>query len=165
MQYFNGINTIEQLRSQFRTHCLKLHPDKGGLQADFVAMTNEYDILSADFCAEESAHSTRTGHAARYTTATERAFREKLEKILNIRGLTVEITGSWLWVYDCYSVYQQVKALGFKFSSAKKAWYWGSGMLEGKCRGRYTMQKIRARFGSTILTSSATKIPELEAAL
>lgn len=43
MKYFNTITTPEELKKQFRTYCVSMHPDKGGDPEEFKAMLAEYE--------------------------------------------------------------------------------------------------------------------------
>ena len=43
MKYFNNITTAEELKNQFRTYCVTMHPDKGGDPEEFKAMLAEYE--------------------------------------------------------------------------------------------------------------------------
>lgn len=42
MKYFNNITTAEEIKKQFRTYCVSMHPDKGGDPEEFKAMMAEY---------------------------------------------------------------------------------------------------------------------------
>lgn len=43
MKYFLNINSLEELKKQFREYCQTMHPDKGGNAEDFKSMLNEYE--------------------------------------------------------------------------------------------------------------------------
>lgn len=43
MKYFGMVNTAEEAKSLFRELAKKLHPDKGGSEAEFKAMVDEYE--------------------------------------------------------------------------------------------------------------------------
>ena len=43
MKYFKNITTAEELKKQFRTYCVSMHPDKGGDPEEFKQMMAEYD--------------------------------------------------------------------------------------------------------------------------
>lgn len=43
MKYFNNITTAEELKKQFHSYCLTMHPDKGGDPEEFKAMLAEYE--------------------------------------------------------------------------------------------------------------------------
>lgn len=42
MKYFKNITTAEEIKKQFRTYCVSMHPDKGGDPEEFKAMMAEY---------------------------------------------------------------------------------------------------------------------------
>ena len=56
-KYFANIHTTDALKKAYKELCLKLHPDKGGNAADFIAMKDEYKE-AAKRVAWEEAHST-----------------------------------------------------------------------------------------------------------
>ena len=43
MKYFNNITTAEELKKQFHSYCITMHPDKGGDPEEFKAMLAEYE--------------------------------------------------------------------------------------------------------------------------
>lgn len=43
MKYFNNITTPEELKKQFHSYCITMHPDKGGDPEEFKAMLAEYE--------------------------------------------------------------------------------------------------------------------------
>ena len=43
MKYFLNINSLEELKKQFREYCQAMHPDKGGDAEEFKNMLNEYE--------------------------------------------------------------------------------------------------------------------------
>lgn len=47
MKYFGMVNTAEEAKSLFRELAKKLHPDKGGSEAEFKAMVDEYEEFMA----------------------------------------------------------------------------------------------------------------------
>lgn len=158
-KYFSPEMNIEELRKNFRQLCLELHPDKGGDEEQFKAMKNEYDYFCRLQAAGEAGKATAENRAARFTAETEKELREALERFLNIHGIVVEICGSWLWISgNTFPVHEQIKAAGAKFSGQKKMWYWSATMRDGKVRGRYDMKKIRSKFGSEAIESTAAEV-------
>ena len=157
--YFVDCKTIEELRAEFKVLCMKLHPDKvGGDSSLFVEMKNEYDNLLHLFSASEAGRANGLGQQARYTYESESELAKKIEELMNVVDITIEICGSWLWVGgNTYPVKDRIKAMGCKFSGTKKLWYWSSSIVEGKKRGIYTMDKIRNKFGSELLESTGKK--------
>lgn len=52
MQYFAHITDADALKAEYRRLCKELHPDKGGSNADFRAMQQEYEQRLKDIEAE-----------------------------------------------------------------------------------------------------------------
>ena len=49
MKYFYNITTAEEIKKQFRTYCVSMHPDKGGDPEEFKQMMAEYDGIIKNF--------------------------------------------------------------------------------------------------------------------
>jgi curved DNA-binding protein CbpA len=155
-KYFSPEMSIEELRKNFRRHCLVLHPDKGGDAEEFKAMKNEYDYFIKLSAAGEAGRAAAKDRKPFYTYESEKALQDAIERFLAIPDIVVEICGSWLWITgNTFPVHERIKALGAKFSRNKKAWYWSPTMSQGKMRGIYSMKKIREKFGSICLESEA----------
>ena len=159
-KYFANIHTTDALKKAYKELCLKLHPDKGGNAAEFIAMKDEYKE-AAKRVAWEEAHSTDEATKKRNTkkdgtqkTAEEileeqEQFAEVLEKLLGLDGLQLEICGSWLWITgNTYQYKAQIKEAGCQFASKKKAWYWKPFDGFFKKRGNLSLNEIRDKYGS-----------------
>jgi hypothetical protein len=164
MKYFDDCMSIESLRAEYRKNCLKLHPDKGGTAEIFADMQNEYERLIKLAAATEAGTACKENRKARYTYETEKELMSAMEYFLNIYGITVELCGCWLWITgDTFPVHEKIKEYGAKYSKNKGAWYWSADMGTGKHRGRYSWNKIRAKYGSVILESDARPIQSIAA--
>ena len=49
MKYFSNITTPEELKKQFHSYCLTMHPDKGGDPEEFKTMVAEYNNITRNF--------------------------------------------------------------------------------------------------------------------
>lgn len=150
MMYFvPPIETIEQLKLQYRDLIKKNHPDVGGSNEAMKAINLEYETLFRQIeqgltfeQKKENRHKVNDG------------FREILAKVIFLQGIKIEIIGSWLWISgNTFAVYQQIKQAGFKFSKTKKSWYWYNGIEKANphYRGRYTMAELRDRHGYSVI--------------
>ena len=72
-----------------------------------------------------------------YDWENDKALREVLEKIINFSGVDIEIIGQWVWVFNSYEYRKELKELGFKYASNKKAWYFHTEAFRKK--GKYKM--------------------------
>ena len=165
MRYFTNVNTIEELRRQFRDLLKKHHPDNGGNEDIAKEINAEYDVLfkmlkdkhektSAGAGAEKkSSYSEST-----YNYEEDVKLREVLQKIIHFTDITIEICGSWIWVSgNTYQYRKELKVLGFNWASQKKQWYWHSDTYVKKSRKTLSMQEIRNYYGSTEVKTEERK--------
>lgn len=81
--------------------------------------------------------------------AEDEKLRDVLSKIINFSGITIEIVGNWLWAFDSYGYRAELKELGFKYASNKKAWYYHTEAFRKKSHRALSMNDIRNYYGST----------------
>lgn len=154
MKYFNAIDAgnISEVRALFHEFCLKMHPDKGGDHDVFVSMNAEYETVISRAAASEAGRATAEDRRTGFTFAGEKEIARMIAELMKVPGIVIEICGSWLWIGgETFTVHEQLKALGFKFSGKKKMWYWSPYMGAKRKRGRYSMEKIRDTFGSYLI--------------
>ena len=127
--YFVNVTTLEELRSQYKKLLKQYHPDNvGGSEEAKKTINIEYEALfqrlkdvhdskqSNDTNNKESAY-----NANMYDWENDKALREVLEKIINFRGIDIEIIGQWIWVFNAYSYRKNLKEMGFNYAGKKKA--------------------------------------------
>ena len=108
----------DEAKKIYRKLCIELHPDKpNGSAKDFIIMKNQYEaLLRGTF---------------KYTTESAKAESNALYEFINANefmkgfdGVTVELTGSWIWLCgNTYKYKEEIKKYGFKYSKSKKKWY------------------------------------------
>lgn len=74
-------------------------------------------------------------------------------------GVIIEVCGYWVWLTgNTFAHHAKIKALGFKFSGAKKAWYWSPTLNQSAYRrGSRSMKGIRKEYGSRIVETEEQK--------
>ena len=166
-KYFKDVNTLEELRRQYRDLLKKYHPDNanGSTQATqeinaeydklFKVLKNRHESKSAD----NTENNTKTDfNANMYDWENDKALRETLQKIINFNGIEITICGQWLWVSgNTYSYKKELKEIGFKWASQKKMWFWHSENFRKKSRKTLSMEEIQNYYGSTKVKTN-TKI-------
>ena len=81
-----------------------------------------------------------------------------IDALLNF-DLTIEIIGTWIWVSgDTFAVKAQLKELGFKWASKKKAWYWHPEGYVRMHKKNFTLDEIKNMHGSQTLKTSSKKL-------
>ena len=160
-KYFKDINTLEELRKQYRDLLKKYHPDNAGGNTEACQEINaEYDKLFKILKDRHESKSTG-GHNDQntkqsdysqnmYDWENDKALRETLEKIINFDGIEIEIAGQWIWISgNTYTYRKDLKEIGFKWASQKKQWYFHTEIFRKKSRKSLSMDDIRSYYGST----------------
>lgn len=167
MRYFDGIETLQAAKEQFKKLAQKLHPDKGGSTADFIEMKNEYEQVVKLLSANEVGSKAYMKGKGEYKTAEEifgdaMEYMEKIVDIINFPDIVVELCGTWLWVTGkTKEVKEQLKEAGFKWAAKKQAWYWHSGGYRKWHRKNYTLDEIRWLHGSTLVAREERRAIEV----
>ena len=165
MKWFNNPTSLEELKKQYRQLAKAHHPDLGGNTSDMQSINTEFDKLYSELeKAEANKHSTgathtnNTNHTGKATTSeTAAAFREIIEKLITLDGISIEICGSWVWVGgDTFKHREALKALQFRWAKSKSMWYWHSEPYNKRTRKTYSMSEIRSLYGSETIARGNT---------
>lgn len=135
MKYFKNIQTIEQLKKEYKKLAIKLHPDLGGNHKDFIEMSEEYNDLLTNF----------NGGTKKLDM-----FKFVVDELIQYSDLIVEVCGSWVWISGNTKEHKQkLKELKCKWANAKKMWYYTEDTPK-KRHKTLTMEEIRLHYGSEI---------------
>lgn len=162
MKYFNNVNTLEELRKQYKELLKMYHPDNPNGSTEATQEINEeYDGLFKVLKDrhESNATDSKTDYNnMKYDFAEDEQLREMLQKIIRFSNATIEICGSWLWVFKSYEYRKELKEMGFKYASKKQAWYWHSEAFKKKGKKALSMDDIRSYYGSTEVKTEEKKL-------
>lgn len=162
-KYFKDINTLKELRRQYRDLLKKFHPDNGGNVSDMQEINAEYDRLFKvlkdrhESKATDNQNTKQSDYSQNmYDWENDKALREVLEKIINFNGIDIEIAGQWIWISgNTYAYKKELKEIGFKWTSQKKQWYWHSEIFRKKSHKTLSMEDIRNYYGSTKVNTNS----------
>lgn len=149
--YFENVNTLEELKKAYRRLAKENHPDCGGDTATMQKINAEYARL---FEILKEQHN-NAADEYRQTTEAPEEFINIIEALLKLHGLEVELCGSWLWIGGNTKEHKDaLKVAGCRWSSNKKLWYWHH-PEEGRRwhKGNRTMGEIRTKYGSQTFKS------------
>lgn len=165
MTYFKNINTLEELRKQYKELLKQYHPDNpNGSTEATQAINAEYDKLFKQLKNKHESKQTSTDGAKadfntnKYDFEADEKLREVLQKIINFANINIEIVGCWIWVDGAtYEYKNELKALGFKWASEKKKWYFHTEAFRKRSKRKLSMDDIRNLYGSTEVQTEERK--------
>lgn len=164
MTYFKNVETLEELRKQYKELLKTHHPDNGGNVADMQEINAEYDRLFKVLKDKHESKQTNTDGAKadfnnyKYDFEADEKLREVLQKIISFANINIEIVGCWLWVDgNTYEYKDTLKALGFKWAREKKKWYFHTEAFRKRSKRKLSMDDIRSYYGSTEVKADDTK--------
>ena len=150
MKHFNNVNTIEELKKEYKRLTKKFHPD---LNRDtdttkiMVEVNNEYEQL---FKTLENETTKKAGHSVNDN------YRDIINNLMKHEGIVIDLVGTWLWISgNTFNVKEELKELGFKWSKSNKKWYLGE--VSGKRKKAISWQDKINKYGQETLVSKGTK--------
>lgn len=160
MKFFTDCTNLDELKKAYRTAAMNNHPDHGGDEETMKQINNDY---AERFEVLKTAHNA-TADDYHKTTETPEEFMEIVAVLLGMDGLIVELCGSWLWISGETKKHKDgLNAAGCGWSSNKKMWYWRHEEDGHRWSRRKTsMQDIRSKYGSSLLTSAPQGRRKLE---
>jgi len=151
MKYFVNCKSIEELKKEYKKLAFANHPDRGGDVEIMKAINSEY---------EKALENLKKCGSKADKTSTEQAgdFIDIINNIINLDGLVIEIVGNWIWVTGDTKIHKDtLKSSGFYYASKKKAWYFKPSDYVAKSRRHYSLNEIKAKYGSTTIEGTGAK--------
>lgn len=164
-KYFKDVNTLEELRKQYKELLKRFHPDNPNGSTESTQEINvEYDKLfqilkdKHDSKAADSHDNKSSYEDMKYDFAEDEKLREVLSKIITFVGINIEIIGNWIWIDgDTYGYKDEVKAMGFKWAREKKKWYFHTEAFRKRSHKKLSIDDIRNYYGSTEVETEGRK--------
>ena len=131
MRYFKNVETLEELRKQYKELLKKYHPDNPNGSTEATQEVNaEYENL---FKVLKDRHEHKTEQASdtdkksydnmKYDFSEDEKLREVLQSIITLQNINIEIVGRWIRVDgNTYEHKDNLKAIGSKWAREKKKW-------------------------------------------
>lgn len=165
MTYFKNVNTLEELRKQYKELLKQYHPDNANGSTEATQAINaEYDKLFKMLKDKHESKATSnekektTFDNMKYDFTEDQKLREVLQQIISFSGINIEIVGCWIWVDgNTYAYKDALKELGFKWAREKKKWYFHTEAFRKRSHKTLSMDDIRNYYGSTEIEPEETK--------
>ena len=155
MKYFENLTTENEIKARYKELAKKNHPDLGGCVEIMKAINTQYEIVITGAYQRAGKSITEIDELLK----DDVILREKLNKIVNLKGLEIEICGSWIWITGETNKYKnEIKSCGFFWARLKKAWYWRKAEEKSRNRKKMSMDEIRNSHGSKSLKNNTKAI-------
>ncbi len=140
MRWFTNIKSTDELRKKYRELLKLYHPDCENGNSEITQEINtEYNTMFEILKTSNNNFET--------SKEDDNTFKAVLNEIISL-DITVEIIGSWIWVFNAYSHRDKLKELGFSWNSKKKVWIWHSKPYKKHSKKEISLNDIRDKYGS-----------------
>ncbi len=146
-RFFQKVETLEDLRAQYKKLAMQYHPDRGGSTEDFQALGAEYEELLKTVGSTRRNKDGETYTKQGYNAAADR-FKDIIDRIIHY-DVTIEICGCWVCVGNAYNYRKELKEAGFFWCSSKKMWAWAEEPYTTAVK--ISMDRIREIYGSEVV--------------
>lgn len=150
MKWFKDVTNLFELKKEYKRLVMIYHTDRptGNLEA-IQEINVEYDILFPKM-------QSKVNEEANFEKSKEApdAFKDIINKIINLEGIEIELCGVWIWVSGNTKQYKDyLNECGFFWAYKKQMWYWRSEEYKSKNRKNISIDEIREKYGSDKITS------------
>ena len=145
----NGQYSINDIKQIYRKLASANHPDKGGNNETMQLINTAF----AELCKYFENNQTLDINQEQETKQNfDFSF---LDTLKTLHGVIIEVCGYWVWLSgNTYPYKETISNLGFKYSGAKKSWYWSPTInITNYRRGSKSMKQIRKDYGSQIINT------------
>lgn len=157
MNYFKNCQSLDEVKKLYRQLAKDFHPDKGGSTEQMQILNAEY-TKAIKFIAKGYKGNTQfTDSEAEAEILHAEAYREAINAIINIEGISIELCGTYIWVTPLDSAkfwdfWPAMKEAKFFFAKVKKQFYFRTAEYATKNnRGTLSKTEIRTKYGSQII--------------
>ena len=105
MTYFKDVNSLEELRKQYKELLKKYHPDNPQGSTEATQDINaEYDKLFRLLKDKHESKAEQTNNKTsyddmKYNFEEDEKLREVLQSIIHLSDITIEVCGSWIFFF------------------------------------------------------------------
>jgi curved DNA-binding protein CbpA len=146
MNYFKDCKKLDEAKTLFRKLCLKLHPDTGGTNKDFIYMFNQFKSFRPLEGFEEPFNA-------------EKFYNNEVKAFDILDDVKVSFVGSFIWLEDNEkgATYRQKDVISSmtiqgknkaRFARLKKVWYFSPEGYKQKAKSGKSLAQIKSKYGS-----------------
>lgn len=158
MVYFKNVNSIQELKKQYKNLVKLYHPDLNATDTTKIMqeINAEYDTL---FTKVKNSFTNAKGEIyEKQNEETLDEFKNIINTIITFKDCRIEIIGSWIWVSGNTKYYKDIlKSLNFKWIQNKKAWAYHKERFFKTTNKVYTLEELRKSFISVDIKTKEVK--------
>lgn len=160
MIMFESVNSMDELKKEYRKLAFQYHPDRGG-DAEMMKKVNAAYETALKKLQEQAKNENVSASQSSYFE--DDGFRDILNKIIHL-DLDIEICWRWIWVSGNTRAHKEtLKNAGFYWASKKKMWYWRPEDAKVKySTGITDMDYIRNMYGSEKIQTKTRRRAAIE---
>lgn len=148
MQFFQNCTTIDEVKSLYKKLAMQHHPDRGGDTATMQVINKEYAFA----CARLAKGAGLSEEEVNNEMNVSEAYRQAIEQIIHLPGITVELIGFWIWVTgDTKPVKDALRQARFIYAHKKQAWFFRTDEYKVSRGGKKSLDQIRSKYGSEVI--------------
>jgi hypothetical protein len=145
MKYFEGLTIESEIKARYKELAKTNHPDIGGCVEIMKIINSQYEKVITGAYQRQGKSISEIDDLLQ----KDAMLREKLNSIVYLDGIIIELCGSWLWVTgDTKTHKEKIKENGFKWSKTKISWYWRGEQSRSFNRKPISLNEIREKHGS-----------------
>lgn len=145
--YFDDVKTLEELKKAYHKLAMKNHPDRGGDPDEMKKINMEYDVVFQEVKTEHYSFMKKE-YFHKDTAETPEAFKDLINCLIHLDGITIEIVGCFVWVGGNTRQHKDVlKKLGFHWSRSKRLWYKSPEGYHRYGKKEFTYGEIQEMYG------------------
>ncbi len=155
-RFFAGFSSVEEIKKAYKKLAMQHHPDLGGDAEIMKDLNNQYhEALQACDGVETD------GHKYKYDSDIETEIMDKLNELLTLDGLEVDLIGCWLWIAGKTKENKEaLKALSCRWHSKRKMWFYKPENWKSRKYSGGSLDDLAAKYGSEKFTSGQGKKPK-----
>lgn len=127
MNYFQGLTTVAEIKTQYKKLAFQYHPDLGGDVEVMKTINNQYEDALKSCNGQTTKGSDGKDHVYKWDEETERKLTNIIDKLLKLSMESVEIDliGIWVWITGNTKPHrEQLKGMGCKWHATRGCWYY-----------------------------------------
>jgi len=168
LEFFSNCKDLSELKNAFKRFSKLLHPDVNHGLSDiyFKEMSNDYDsyykILKVSHMEENAKkyNSSFDKDNIKEDDLKDDKFKQAIIDLLKKENIKIVMRGVYMWISgDTYQIREQLKQLGFFYSSGKKEWFLpdSKNFKKDGRRGRSKKEIVNKYGEKTIYDSTKSK--------